>query len=299
MIPHHVGTGGAGAGRVSRIRATFLRRLRLSDEAIHLPTVDVARFVRVVVRSTTVHVRVIDVRRDALLGLRVVHADRWLAVLHRDAVRARERAEIRVERAVLLHDHNDMLDLVNAGRHEIRARCTAGHPLDSQLRTPRRRRARHSRLAAATAAARRDAERRTPQSRSAGSSVVAMSLTSPPRLAQPQYAKRSRRLSTRVDNLKAQKKGNQRCGRPSRRHAPPRPELPAETGRSRSVPDFAGLGSATNVSSTKRWPRPDSTTEHFPTGASCACAPVPTKSRSHRSAETWASPVKERARSSR
>src|SRR6185437_7075124 len=46
----------------------------------------------------------------------VRHADRRHAVLHRDPVGVRIRAEEGVEGAVLLHDHDDMADLVDAAR---------------------------------------------------------------------------------------------------------------------------------------------------------------------------------------
>jgi hypothetical protein len=48
---------------------------------------------------------------DALPGLGIMDADRELTVLDRETFRPWIGAEILVEGAVLLHDHNDMLDL--------------------------------------------------------------------------------------------------------------------------------------------------------------------------------------------
>jgi hypothetical protein len=47
-------------------------------------------------------------------GLRIGRADGWYAIFHREAIGARIGAEVAVERAILLHDDHDMLDLVNA-----------------------------------------------------------------------------------------------------------------------------------------------------------------------------------------
>src|SRR5262249_13574865 len=73
---------------------------------------------------------------------------RRLPVLHRDAVRARVGAEVLVERAVLLHDHDDVLDLVDALLPVTRA--TPQH----RTRKRQRQRARHEAADAPPAAAR-------------------------------------------------------------------------------------------------------------------------------------------------
>ena len=89
-----------------------------------------ARRASAAVRPAAVDVARIVVRVAAAAVRRIGDADRRHAVLHRDAVRARERAEVAVEGAVLLHDHDHVLDLVDAGidRHPIRARAGARHP---------------------------------------------------------------------------------------------------------------------------------------------------------------------------
>ena len=57
------------------------------------------------------------------------HADRRHAVLHRDAVGARIGPEVTVEGAVLLFDDDDVLDLVDAGRHHVVAGRSARYDL--------------------------------------------------------------------------------------------------------------------------------------------------------------------------
>ena len=104
----------------------------------------------VVVRTAAVHVGVVDVRVDARAGLRVGHAHGRLTVAHRDAVGTRERAEVRVERPVLLHDHDDVLDLVDTRRDDVTACGSARHSLQPG-RLRRRRRGRFRRRVRSTA----------------------------------------------------------------------------------------------------------------------------------------------------
>jgi len=63
------------------------------------------------VRTAAVQVVRVVERTDAAAVRGIRHAD-----VRRDSVRARIRAEVGVERPVLLHDHDDVLDLVDAGR---------------------------------------------------------------------------------------------------------------------------------------------------------------------------------------
>ena len=81
------------------------------DEPAHAAAGDVAHRVDVVVRPAEVLVAPAVVRPVAAAAERVGHAD-----VLRDAVRAGVRAEVGVERPVLLHDHDDVPDLVDAGR---------------------------------------------------------------------------------------------------------------------------------------------------------------------------------------
>ena len=66
------------------------------------------------VRAAGVPVEAIVIRALADPGLRVWDADGEPAVLSRQPVRARIRAEVGVERPVLLHHDDDVADLVNA-----------------------------------------------------------------------------------------------------------------------------------------------------------------------------------------
>src|SRR5207253_2057002 len=86
----------------------------LADKAIHLSAVDIILRGRLAVRPAAVQVIRIVERFHALPAARIFDADRWLAILHRDAVSAGKRPEVRVERSVLLHDDDDMLDLLDA-----------------------------------------------------------------------------------------------------------------------------------------------------------------------------------------
>ena len=85
----------------------------LAHEAVHLPAVDVADRVEVLVRAAAVAVAgvVVRVEADSAAGIR--RADGEVPAAPRQAVRSRVRAEVGVERAVLLHDHDDVADLVD------------------------------------------------------------------------------------------------------------------------------------------------------------------------------------------
>jgi len=50
---------------------------------------------------------------DTLFGFWVWYADGWNAILHWNSIRPRIGTEIRIERAILLHNDNDVLDFVN------------------------------------------------------------------------------------------------------------------------------------------------------------------------------------------
>ena len=130
VVAHHVGRRRVGAGRVGGHQATLAAGLGLRDEAVHLPPVDVCRGVRCRVGSAAVHVGVVGVGRDALPRLGVVHADRGHAVLHRDPVGAGVGPEVGVEGPVLLLDHDDVLDLVDARRDDVAAGGAAADTLD-------------------------------------------------------------------------------------------------------------------------------------------------------------------------
>src|ERR1700727_616692 len=81
------------------------------------------------VRTAAIDQRRVVVRAHAAARAHVHRAHGRHAVAARDAVGAREGPEVAVERTVLLHDHDEVLDLVDPGR-ELRgaspARSRAG-----------------------------------------------------------------------------------------------------------------------------------------------------------------------------
>ena len=138
VVAHHGrGLNAANAiGRVARAVGS-LGEERATDEAVHSPVVDVPQGVRVLVRPAPVVVRSVVVRLDARVEVRIRKAHSRDAVSHRDPVRARVGAEVGVEGAVLLHDHDDVPDLVDAGRRGARVRVVreredADRPGDDQ-----------------------------------------------------------------------------------------------------------------------------------------------------------------------
>ena len=105
----HVAGLGAGAA-VRVLRAAVHPLLRLGHEAVHPSVVDVGHGVVDRVRAAVVDVGRIVERGHAAAVNRIRHAHSG-----RNPVSARVRAEVAVERAVLLHDDHDVLDLVDAG----------------------------------------------------------------------------------------------------------------------------------------------------------------------------------------
>ena len=130
--PHHIRCGRVGAGRVRGVGAVPAARLGLGDEAVHLPAVDVGGGVALAVGTTAVDVRGIVRRRHALSRCGIRHAHRRPARGHRDAVSSRVGAEVGVEGSVLLHDDDDVADLVDARRSTARRR--AGRRLGAVVR---------------------------------------------------------------------------------------------------------------------------------------------------------------------
>src|SRR5437667_4547071 len=116
VVAQHVGWLVLGrAGGIVRILARLdTSQLLLADEAIHFALVDITRGIRCMVRAAVVEVVTVVERPDAVPGFGVGHADRGHPVLHGDAVGAGIGAKVTVERAILLHNKDDVLDLVNA-----------------------------------------------------------------------------------------------------------------------------------------------------------------------------------------
>src|SRR5579875_444685 len=113
VIAHDVDAFGIGADGIGNVETALAALLCLGNEAVHLAAIDVGGRVSSSVRATAVQILGIIVRLDALSSLWVVDANRRHAVLHRNAVRSWIGAEVGIERAILLHDHNDVFDLMD------------------------------------------------------------------------------------------------------------------------------------------------------------------------------------------
>ena len=88
------------------------------NEAIHASAVDVCSRSPGCVRTPEIdQVRVVE-RAEAVSCVRVGDADGRSPPMPRDAVGAGKRPEVVVERAVLLHDDDDVLDLLDAVRDQ-------------------------------------------------------------------------------------------------------------------------------------------------------------------------------------
>ncbi len=96
--------------------AGFWSAAHRADEAIHFPAVDVGVRSFGAVGTAGVFVAGVVIRLDARSSLRIGNADSRDAVAHWDAVGAGKRAEITIERPVLLHHDDHVLYLVNAVR---------------------------------------------------------------------------------------------------------------------------------------------------------------------------------------
>ena len=151
VVAHHVGRAARGCtpGRRGCCRSTGPASRCWMNPFI-LPPFDVGDRVGLAVRAAAVDVGGVVVGPGApAAGVR--HAHRRLPVAHRDAVRAGVGPEVAVERPVLLHHDDHVLDLVDPGGHQVRAVRAAADDLARMLgrghrlgrgRRRRRRRAR-------------------------------------------------------------------------------------------------------------------------------------------------------------
>src|SRR5690242_19907494 len=87
--------------------------LGLGHESIHLTAVDIGRGIIRTMRPATIEVVRIVIWLDTLLRCRVIHANRWNAILHWNTIGSRVGAKVTIEGAVLLHDDNHMLDFAD------------------------------------------------------------------------------------------------------------------------------------------------------------------------------------------
>jgi hypothetical protein len=126
VVAHDVGRAAGRTGRIVGILAGLGGVLGLGDETVHLPAIDVRRRVGGTVRAAVVEIGGVVIGPVAAAGRRVGYADGGDAVAHRNAVGSGKGTEVAVERAVLLHDHDDVLDLVDALGHAACRRTAAG-----------------------------------------------------------------------------------------------------------------------------------------------------------------------------
>src|SRR5579884_1207621 len=94
--------------------AALIFTFRLGNKAIHLAAIYVGNGIGLAMRPAGIYVAGVVVGLNALAGPRVVNANCWHAVLHRYTVGTRKRTEVTVERAVFLHNNDNVFDFVNA-----------------------------------------------------------------------------------------------------------------------------------------------------------------------------------------
>src|SRR5207248_6184147 len=116
-------------GRIG-LAALDLGVLGTRDEAVHPPGVDIGYRIVLPVRTAGVQIRGVVEGLLATAGRRIRNANCEAAVrVAWNSVRARIRTEVLIERSVLLHDHDHVLDLVDPDRNlrflrRFRARVT-------------------------------------------------------------------------------------------------------------------------------------------------------------------------------
>ena len=114
-----VGTGVRAAGSRALGRGGVLRAVRVApadrpgDEPVHPSAVEILVRGMRRMRAPAVPDTVVVERPDAVMSHGIGQADGGSSVHHGDAVGAGVRAEVGVERPVLLHHHDDVLDLVD------------------------------------------------------------------------------------------------------------------------------------------------------------------------------------------
>jgi hypothetical protein len=127
VVAHHVRLRGRERAerRVGRAHAAGgAAAPRFADEPVHLAAVHVAHGVQMLVRAAAVPVARVVVGIDAVVRAGIGHADGEAAVATRQPVGSRVHREVGVERAVLLHDHDHVADLVDPHeRVRVRSRC--------------------------------------------------------------------------------------------------------------------------------------------------------------------------------
>jgi hypothetical protein len=113
VVPaHNIKCGRASAEGIVACGTPLSPLLGLGDESIHLTSIDVRHRTGGAMRTSTIKVAWIVIGRNTLPGSWIIHTHRRHAIIHGNAVSSRIGTEIAIERPVLLHNHDDMFDLV-------------------------------------------------------------------------------------------------------------------------------------------------------------------------------------------
>ena len=119
VVAHHVNCRlRRDAVRIVRIGARTGDPTSCAHEAVHTATVDVVDRGGMSVRAAHVHVVVVRIRLHAWSVAQVAKTHRRDTLRHWDAVGTGIRSEVAVERTILLHDHDDVLDLVDPDQRD-------------------------------------------------------------------------------------------------------------------------------------------------------------------------------------
>ncbi len=113
VISHYIGLAISATGRIIRVYTASPAFFSLSDEAIHLAVIDVGRGVGCTVWPSVIEVLCVVIWFDALTCFGIIDAHCGDTVLHGDTIRTGIGSEVGIERAILLHNDDDMLDFVN------------------------------------------------------------------------------------------------------------------------------------------------------------------------------------------
>ena len=111
-----IGLSIAAACWIIRVYATPQSMFGLSDEPIHLPMIDVSTGVCCTMRPPMIEVLWVMIRLHALARRGIGNTHGGNTVGHWNAICPRISSEVGVERAIFLHNDDDMFDFVNATR---------------------------------------------------------------------------------------------------------------------------------------------------------------------------------------
>ena len=114
VVTHHIRLGGDRTRGVVVIQTATPPAFGLRNEAVHPAAIHILHGVASTMRAAAISVARIVIRFRARLGRGIVYAYGGFAMAHGNAVGARKRPEVAVERTVFLHDHDHVADLANA-----------------------------------------------------------------------------------------------------------------------------------------------------------------------------------------